>query len=149
MSWCHAFSQPLSFPSNFGTLPLFHFPTFPLPDFPYFCLMKKSTIQFTVELDQNNVPEKIMWDATEKPTPGLSETKSISVALWDDQQKNTLRIDLWAKDMPVLEMKRFYIDCLGGLAQSALTATGDEFMASEINELCERLVKHIQESKSQ
>jgi gliding motility-associated protein GldC len=107
--------------------------------------MKKSTINFTVELDQNNIPDKIFWEATDKPDPGLSETKAISVALWDHTQKNTLRIDLWAKDMPVDEMRRFYIDCIGGLAQSALTATGDEYMANEINALCERLVKHLKQ----
>jgi gliding motility-associated protein GldC len=109
--------------------------------------MKKSTINFTVELDHNNVPEKILWEATDKPEPGQSETKAISVSLWDHQQKNTLRIDLWAKDMPVNEMKRFYIDCIGGLAQSALSATGDEVMAKRINELCEQLVQHLKSSK--
>jgi gliding motility-associated protein GldC len=106
--------------------------------------MKKSNIQFSIELDQQNVPDKIMWDATEKPDPGLSETKAISIALWDQTQKNTLRIDLWTKDMPVEEMKRFHIDCIGGMAQSVLSATGDEFMANEINALCERMVKHVQ-----
>jgi gliding motility-associated protein GldC len=106
--------------------------------------MKKSTINFTVHLDDNNVPEKMYWEATEKPDPALSETKSISIALWDHKQKNTLRIDLWAKDMPLNEMKRFYIDCIGGLAQSMLTSTGDEVMANETNALCERLVKHLQ-----
>jgi gliding motility-associated protein GldC len=105
--------------------------------------MKKSTIQFTVHLDEKNIPEKIEWDATDKPDPGMSETKSLNIALWDHQQKNTLRIDLWAKDMPVDEMKRFYIDCLGGLAQSILTATGDEVMANETSALCERLVEHL------
>jgi gliding motility-associated protein GldC len=106
--------------------------------------MKKSNIQFSIELDQHNVPDKIMWDATEKPDPGLSETKAISIALWDQTQKNTLRIDLWTKDMPVEDMKRFHIDCIGGMAQSVLSATGDEFMANEINALCERMVKHVQ-----
>ena len=109
--------------------------------------MKKSTIQFSIDLDQNNVPNKILWDATDKPDPGLTETKSISLSLWDHQQQNTLRIDLWTKDMPVNEMKRFYIDCLGGLAQSALTATGDEYISSEINGLCEKLVNHIRNQK--
>ena len=105
--------------------------------------MKKSSINFTVELDQNNIPEKIYWDATEKPDPKISEAKSISIAIWDDKQKNTLRIDLWTKEMPVTEMKRFFIDCIGGLGQSILTSTGDEYMASETNALCERLVKHV------
>jgi hypothetical protein len=45
--------------------------------------------------------------------------------------------------MPVDDMKRFYIDCIGGLAQSALTATGDEHISGEINSLCERLVQHL------
>lgn len=104
--------------------------------------MKQSTINFKVELDEKNTPERITWDASDKPDE-LSETKSISLSLWDHQQKNTLRIDLWTKDMPVDEMKRFYIDCLGGLAQSALTATGDEYISNEINNLCEKLVKHL------
>jgi gliding motility-associated protein GldC len=110
--------------------------------------MKKSEINFSIELDNNNVPEKIQWDATDKPDPGLTDTKSISVALWDHKQKNTLRIDLWTKDMPVDDMKRFYIECLGGLAQSALSATGDEFIASEINALCDRLVEHVKNEKN-
>ena len=109
--------------------------------------MKKSTIQFSIELDDNNVPEKITWEATDKPE-GLTESKSLSISLWDHEQKNTLRIDLWTKDMPVEDMKRFYIDCLGGLAQSSLTSTGDETMANEMNALCERLVKIIGTVKS-
>jgi gliding motility-associated protein GldC len=105
--------------------------------------MKKSTIHFEVQLDDKNVPEKIFWDATEKPEEGLSETKAISISLWDHVQKNTMRIDLWSKEMPVEEMKRFYIDCLGGLAQSILSSTGDEAMSQEINLLCDRLAKQM------
>jgi len=105
--------------------------------------MKKSNINFTIHLDSTNIPDKMFWEATEKPEPGLSETKSISIAVWDHLQKNTLRIDLWTKDMPVDEMKRFYIDCIGGIAQSMLSSTADEFMARETNALCEKLVEHV------
>ncbi len=108
--------------------------------------MKKSIIQFTVHLDDSNNPEKIEWDATDKPDTGFTETKSLSISLWDHKQKNTMRIDLWAKDMPIDEMKRFYIDCIGGLSQSALTATGDEAMASEMNALCEKLARMVRNS---
>ena len=110
--------------------------------------MKESKINFTVQLDKNNVTEKILWDATDKLDQVLTETKSISISLWDHVQKNTLRIDLWAKDMPVDEMKRFYIDCLGGLAQSMLSSTGDELMASETNALCEKLVEHLRKENN-
>lgn len=105
--------------------------------------MTESEIKFKVQLDEENVPEKIMWDADQKDTPGYSETKSISVSLWDGNNKNTLRIDLWSKDMPMDEMKRFYVDCLGGISQTLLNATGDEYISGEINSLCERLVQHI------
>ena len=110
--------------------------------------MKKSEINFVVDLDSNNVPQKIQWHASDKPDSAPSETKSISISLWDQSQKNTLRIDLWTNDMPVEEMKRFYIDCLGGLGQSILSSTGDEYMASETHALCERLVKHLKEAKN-
>ncbi len=105
--------------------------------------MKKSTINITINLDKENVPEKILWEATDKETPGLDETKSISLSLWDHLQKNTMRIDLWTKDMPIDEMKRFYIDCIGGLAQSILNATADEFMATETNALAEKLAEYL------
>lgn len=111
--------------------------------------MRKTQITFNIDLDTNNVPEKILWDATDKPDPGLTETKTISVALWDHKLKNTLRIDLWTKDMPVNEMKRYYIDCIGGLAQSVLSATGDEIMSQEMNALCDRLVKHLEAEQKQ
>jgi len=121
--------------------------------------MKKSSIEFAIQLDDNNVPERITWDATDKPLDTPTETKSISVSLWDSRQKNTMRIDLWTKDMPVDEMKRFYMDMpvdemkrfyienIGGIAQSVLTSTGDEKMANEINALCDRLVEMVRTQK--
>ncbi|MCG8385013.1 MAG: gliding motility protein GldC [Cytophagales bacterium] len=111
--------------------------------------MRKSEIKFTIELDQENIPDTITWEATEKPGDSISHTKSISVSLWDDLQKNTMRIDLWTKDMPVDEMKRFYVDCLGGMAQSVLNSTGDEFMASQMNDLCDKLVEHLKKEAEQ
>jgi gliding motility-associated protein GldC len=105
--------------------------------------MKKSEIRLIVELDEENIPEKISWDADDKDSEGLIETPAFNLNIWDGVNRNTLRIDLWTKDMPVDEMKRFFIDSLGGLAQSILNSTGDEYMAEETNALCERLVKYL------
>jgi len=69
------------------------------------------------------------------------------VSLWDEKEKNTLRIDLWTKDMEVMDMKRFYIDCIGGMAQSVLNATGDEFMSQEMNALCDKLVAYLKKEE--
>lgn len=111
--------------------------------------MRKTHITFEVELDGQNIPTRIQWNATDKPGDAPSETKAINVALWDTQEKNTLSIYLWTKDMPVHEMKRFYIDCLGGMAQSIMRATGDTYFAEQTNELCERLVEHLRQEANQ
>tara|TARA_B100000959_G_C14967233_1_gene618269 strand:+ start:373 stop:714 length:342 start_codon:yes stop_codon:yes gene_type:complete len=105
--------------------------------------MKKSEIKFIVSLDDKNIPEKIEWNAEDSMSGGLSETKSISLSLWDEKKNNTLRIDLWTKEMKTDEMKRFYIDCIGGLSQSILSSTGDEYMSKETNKLCDKLIEHI------
>ena len=105
--------------------------------------MKRSEIKFIVTLDKENIPEKIEWNADDNISDGLLETKSISLSLWDEDKNNTLRIDLWTKKMKTNDMKKFYNDCLGGLSQSILNSTGDEFMSKETNKLCEKLIEHI------
>ncbi|SNS50551.1 gliding motility-associated protein GldC [Belliella buryatensis] len=107
--------------------------------------MKSSEIKFTVNLDDKNLPKSIQWDASDKEGDGAEATKSISLNVWDNLNHSTLRIDLWTEDMSVAEMKRFYIDILGGMAQTILNSTGDEYMSEEMKELCDRLVKHVNE----
>ncbi|EKB47485.1 gliding motility protein GldC [Cecembia lonarensis] len=107
--------------------------------------MKNSEIKFVVQLDEKNLPKTIQWDATDKEAGGLEATKSISLNVWDNLNHSTLRIDLWTEDMSVAEMKRFYIDILGGMAQTILNSTGDEYMSEEMKDLCDRLVKHVNE----
>jgi gliding motility-associated protein GldC len=105
--------------------------------------MRQSQIRFHVELDDENLPDKIFWDATEGPIEGRMETKAINVSVWDSKTMETLRIDLWTKDMQIDEMKRFFIDTIGGMADTIRTATQDEFMAAEMENLCELLVQHL------
>jgi gliding motility-associated protein GldC len=110
--------------------------------------MTKSKIVFDVELDKDHVPEKISWSATDNPQGEVAtETKAVSISLWDQTQKQSLRIDLWSKDMPVDEMKRFYIESLAGIGDSVKRSTGDEGMAQKIHELCEQLVEYIKKTQ--
>ena len=109
--------------------------------------MSNSKIIFDVTLDKDHVPEKITWQATDNPEGNEpSETKAVSIALWDQAQKHSLRIDLWSKDMPVDEMKKFYIECLAGLGDSVKRSTGDDAMAQKIHTLCETLVEDVKKS---
>lgn len=111
--------------------------------------MSNSKITFDVELDQDNVPIKINWSATDNPQGDKAkETKAVSIALWDHAEKQSLRIDLWAKDMPVDEMKKFYIECLAGLGDSIKRSTDDDEMAHQIHALCEKLVEDVKNSEN-
>ncbi len=112
--------------------------------------MRQSEIKFTVELDKQNVPETIQWEATDNPSGKKESTKAIALSVWDTRQKNTMRIDLWTKDMQVDEMKMFFVETIAGLSETIITSTGDQIMGKEMKELVKRLVKHIEEeSKKQ
>lgn len=110
-------------------------------------IMRTSEIKFIVQLDDNNIPEKISWDATENPEGAVQETNAIALSLWDHHGKGTMKIDLWTKEMPVGEMKRFYIETIGGLGESLQNATGDEKMNQEIQDLCRKLASLLEEQE--
>ena len=59
--------------------------------------MKTAEIKITVQLDDNNVPENLMWESTDSETKEQVAVKSMMLALWDHNYKNSLRIDLWTK----------------------------------------------------
>ena len=92
--------------------------------------MKTSEIKFTVTLDENNLPEKIDWSATDGNEN--SSSKSVMIALWDAKENNTLRIDLWTKEMMVDEMKQFYHQCLLSMADTFDRATGETEAAKDM-----------------
>lgn len=108
--------------------------------------MKQSEIKFNITLDDNNIPEKIEWVATDGPSPKLQPTDAIALSLWDHTQMSTMQIQLWTKELPVVEMKRFSIEAMGGLADTIQNATGDEVMAEAIRKLCRDLVVHVKET---
>ncbi|NBB18724.1 gliding motility protein GldC [Runella sp. CRIBMP] len=106
--------------------------------------MTQKEIKFTIEQDEEKIPEKIYWEATDNPNEGLEETKAIAVGVWDHFHRGTLFIPLWSKDMEVLDMKRFCIEMLGCVADTLRNATGDEIMAAEIDEVGMALSKRLQ-----
>lgn len=107
--------------------------------------MEKSDIHFSIELDNQNVPEKIYWDATNNPNEGLSDARAIAISVWDHYHRGTLKMDLWTKDMEVADMKQFIIEIMDGLASTTKSATGDINMANDIMGLCKVLSRRLME----
>ncbi len=85
--------------------------------------MKKSEIKFTITLDDKKVPEKIDWSASDIQEQVTAN--AVMIALWDAKERNTLRIDLWTKNMMKEEMKKFYHQSLLFMADNFERATGD------------------------
>ncbi len=102
-----------------------------------------SEIKFLVELDENRVPEKLTWTAQEGGV-NAEETKAVLLSIWDSKAKETLRIDLWTKDMPVDEMKLFFHQTLVAMSETFQRATGDEKMTATMIDFCDYFAEKLE-----
>jgi gliding motility-associated protein GldC len=93
-------------------------------------------------LDDNNIPEKIIWNASDAKK--TAEAKAIILSVWDKEERNTLRIDLWNKEMEVEEMKRFVHQTILTLADSFERATGEKKMADTMRDFCEYYAEKLE-----
>lgn len=90
---------------------------------------KKSTISIDIQLDATNMPEKISWASTDGNRPP-QECGSFMLSIWDRKADETLRIDLWDKDMRKDEMDKFFFQTLITMSDTYLRSNGDEKMAA-------------------
>ena len=95
-----------------------------------------SEIKFLVELDENRVPEKLTWSAQDGGV-AQEDAKAIMLSIWDSKVQETLRIDLWTKDMPVDEMKLFFHQTLVAMTDTFQRATNDEKMTETMKDFCD------------
>ena len=105
-----------------------------------------SEIKFLVELDENRVPEKLTWSAEDGGVE-LEETKAMMLSIWDSKVQETLRIDLWTKDMPVDEMKLFFHQTLVAMSETFQRATQDEKMADTMKDFCDYFAEKMELKK--
>jgi gliding motility-associated protein GldC len=106
--------------------------------------MKRAEIKLIVDMDENNVPESITWESTDSQNKEALPVKSMMLALWDHNYKNTLRIDLWTKDMPVDEMKRFFFETLQTMGDSFLRATGETNIVEDLRDYCAHFAEKME-----
>jgi gliding motility-associated protein GldC len=104
---------------------------------------KKSEIKFFVELDENKIPEKLSWTAQDGGIE-VEDSKAIMLSIWDHKSKETMRIDLWTKDMPVDEMKIFFHQTLVAMSDTFERATTDQKMADTMRDFCEYFAEKLE-----
>lgn len=102
-----------------------------------------SEIKFNIELDENRVPEKLHWTAQDGGV-NAEEAKAIMLSIWDSKAQETLRIDLWTKDMPVDEMKKFFHQTLVAMSDTFKRATDDEKMSDTMKDFCDYFAEKME-----
>jgi gliding motility-associated protein GldC len=85
--------------------------------------MHTSTIQIDVHTDEQKVPDKIYWKATDTSADDMQQAKAMMLSVWDGAEKAALRIDLWTKDMMVDEMADFFYQTMMTMADTYGRAT--------------------------
>ena len=105
-----------------------------------------SEIKFQVELDENRVPEKLFWSAEDGGVTA-EEAKAIMLSIWDSNHKESMRIDLWTKDMPVDEMKIFFHQTLVAMSETFKRATNDEKMADTMMDFWDYFAEKLELKK--
>ncbi len=96
---------------------------------------KQSTIEVKVGLNANNLPLEMHWTASDGGVEN-SEAKAMFLSLWSPEDQNTMKIDLWTKDMSVEEMKRFFHQTLVTMADTFERATGENLISEDLRDYC-------------
>jgi gliding motility-associated protein GldC len=102
-----------------------------------------SKIELVVELDENRIPEKLNWTAQDGNVKN-EEAKAMMLSIWDSKAQETLRIDLWTKDMPVDEMKQFFHQTLVAMSDTFNRATQDEKMTATMKDFCDYFAEKME-----
>ena len=108
---------------------------------------KKSNINFTVELDEKNMPTKIEWEATDASLDGKKECKAMMLSIWDKKENLTLAIDLWTKEMLINEMNIFFLQTLKKMADTYLRSTSNNDISKFIRDFSDQFAEKIEENK--
>jgi len=104
-------------------------------------MAKKSSINIDILLDDQNVPDKISWSSSDG-SKEVEESKAMLLSLFDKENLETVKIDLWTKEMQVVEMDRFFYQTLRALADTYFKATQNTQLASEMR----HFVQHFGET---
>ena len=101
-----------------------------------------SEITLRVGFDDNRVPERVSWSAQDGGIDN-EEAKAMLLSVWDSKNQESLKIDLWTKDMPVDEMKTFFHQTLVSLSETFMKATQDEKMTATMKDFCDYFAEKL------
>ncbi len=98
-------------------------------------ITRKSDINIEVGLNVNNLPIDIRWSATDTGSKA-EHARAMMLSFWNPDEKNTMKIDLWTKDMSIEEMKQFFHQTLLTMADTFEKATGETRITEDLRDYC-------------
>ncbi|MCC6701670.1 MAG: gliding motility protein GldC [Fluviicola sp.] len=96
---------------------------------------KRSAIEIKVGLNANNLPLEMHWSASDGQIEN-APAKAMFLSLWNPEDNNTMKIDLWTKEMSVEEMKQFFHQTLLTMADTFERATGENLISEDLRDYC-------------
>ena len=97
-------------------------------------IKKESEIIIKIGSDENNNPEKISWVATDSGIQEDRETKAMMLSFWDVKENNSMRIDLWNKDLMVEEMYEFVYQNMVSMSETLVRATNNQELGQDMQD---------------
>lgn len=94
--------------------------------------MTRKEINIELELDENNVPARMWWQSTDDVNPNKPEVKAMFLSMFDEETKDTLKLDLWTTAFQINEMDRFVYHTIRSLADSYFKATKNQDLANDM-----------------
>tara|TARA_B100000579_G_scaffold57979_1_gene41545 strand:- start:404 stop:727 length:324 start_codon:yes stop_codon:yes gene_type:complete len=95
----------------------------------------KQNLKFEIELDENHLPLNIIMNSGENNV-NEDRIKALMISAWSAYSKETLRIDLWTKDMPVNDMYIMFHQTMLAMAVSLEKSTGHNKLAGALRDYC-------------
>ena len=99
--------------------------------------MQTKNINIKVELDNQHIPSSIEWTADDLEGMDRASCRAMLLSLWDNQSKDTLKLDLWTRDMTVDEMKIFFHQTLVSMADTLDQAINDDRISGDMRDFCD------------
>lgn len=106
--------------------------------------MHQKEIKITVELDNDHIPTNIRWQADDMSQKHVADCRAMLLSLWDARSKDTLKLDLWTKDMTVDEMKIFFHQTLITMADTLESSINDERISGDMRDFCDYFAEKME-----
>jgi len=95
--------------------------------------VKNNKIVIETILDEKKYPVDIRWSAESSDiADDYTSSKAFFLSLFDKETRDTVELDLWTKDMQVIEMDRFVFQTLNSIANMYHRATKNIELANEM-----------------